>query len=106
MTDLKESLLTGRLPKDTVTFPGVGLLTVRGLTRIEAGQVNQRDDSDARDRLILHLGLVEPELTEAEAGQLMTIGLAGDVTELVKTIAQLSGLLEASPGETFPSVRD
>lgn len=99
----KATLFAPRIEHAEVDIPGVGTVLVRGLSRLEAGQVEARTTSEARERLILHLGMVDPELSEAEAGQWMRNATAGEVALASKRIGQLSGLLEESPREQFPS---
>lgn len=100
----KAALFAPRLPEQDVEIPGVGTIRVRALTRLEAGQVERRGagDIDGKERLILSFGMVDPELTEAEAGQWMKLVTPGEITTVAMTIAELSGLLEGSPKATFP----
>jgi hypothetical protein len=99
----KAALFAPVLEEDDVEIPGVGSVRVRALTRLEAGQVGQRTETDARERLIISLGMVDPELTEAEAGQWMKVATAGVIGAVSVRIGQLSGLLEDSPRAAFPS---
>lgn len=102
----KAVLLTpGALEEDDVTITR-GKVRVRALTRFEAGQVQQRTETDAKDRLTLTYGMVNPALAEAEAGEWMKADKAGDLVKVTTRIAELSGLLESSPQATFPDVRD
>jgi len=96
-------LAGGRLKMADVVIEGLGTVTVRGLTRLEASQVRDRAETDARERFILAAGMVSPELTEAEAGEWMKVADADEIAKVSMKIGALSGLLEDSPRETFPS---
>lgn len=99
----KAALFVPHLEEDDVEI-ATGTVRVRALTRFEAGLVQQRAETDAKDRLTLTYGMVAPVLTEAEAGDWMKAGKAGDLVMVVTRIAELSGLLESSPKATFPDV--
>lgn len=95
----KELLFKPRLPEANVDVPGVGVVRVRGLSRIEALHVQAAKGPEATERRILALGMVDPPLTEAEAGQWQRASAAGEI-ELVSTrIAQLSGMAPESAKE-------
>lgn len=98
----KAALFAPRLKSETVEIDGLGLIVVRGLSRVEAGQVQARKTAEARERLVLALGMVDPALTESEVGQWMAAADAGEVGKVSKVIGRLSGLLEDSPKATFP----
>lgn len=99
----KAALLTpAALEHDDVDI-AKGTVRVRGLTRFEAGQVQKRDETDAKDRLTLTYGLVNPALTEAEAGEWMKADKAGDLVRVCNRIAELSGLLESSGTDAYKS---
>lgn len=93
------------LDEDDVPVKG-GEVRVRGLTRFEAGQVQKRTDTDGRDRLTMHYGLVNPKLTESEVGDWMQSGLAGDCVDVARRIAELSGLIETSGTDAYKSDGD
>lgn len=108
----KELLFKPRLPEADVEVPGVGTLRVRGLNRAEAMHVQAANGTEATERRILALGLVDPELTEAEVGRWMKAATAGELEPVSRRIAELSGMLdgadkaaykefEADPGSEF-----
>lgn len=97
----KAALFVSNLEEDDVEI-AAGTVRVRALTRFEAGQVQQRTETDAKDRLTMTYGMVAPPLTESEAGDWMKTGRAGDIVKVCTRIAELSGLLESSPKATFP----
>lgn len=102
----KTALLTPPvLEEDDVTI-AKGKVRVRALTRFEAGQVQKRTDTDAKDRITLTYGMVTPNLTEAEAGEWMRTDKAGDLVKVTTRIAELSGLLEASGTDAYKSDGD
>ena len=65
----KELLFKARLPEADVDIPGVGTVRVRGLSRVEAMLVQKVDDPETRERRILAYGMVDPPLSEGEAGR-------------------------------------
>lgn len=105
----KDKLLAPRadtssgLPEDTVSIPDVGEVRVRGLSRIEAMHVQAARGEEATERRILALGLVDPSLTEAEAGQWMKAAVAGEIEPVSRRIAELSGMVEDAPKSSVPS---
>lgn len=104
MTKLSKAQLIsgGRLATDVVELVG-GTVTVRELTRLEAAAIRDRTDTDARERLILASGMVDPEMTESEVTEWMRAGGQAEIAKVSMTIGRLSGLLEDSPKEAFPS---
>lgn len=102
----KELLFKPRLAEADVELPGVGTLRVRALNRVEAVRVEGTKGTEARERLILSLGLVDPELTEAEVGRWQKAAPAGELQPVALRIAQLSGLLEDAPKEAMQTFRD
>lgn len=101
----KELLFKPRLPEADVDLPGVGTVRVRGLSQAEAHMVEQTKGTQARERKILALGMVDPELTEAEVGQWQKAAPAGEVTRAALKVAELSGMLEGADKAAFQGVR-
>lgn len=99
----KAALFVPNLEEDDVNIDG-GSVRVRALSRFHAGQVQERTETDARDRLSIVHGVINPVLSESEAGEWMKAAKAGDIIAVVTRIAQLSGLMEYSPKATFPDV--
>lgn len=108
----KDLLFKPRLPEDEIDIPGIGTVRVRGLNRAEAMRVQATKGVEATERLILSLGMVDPELTEAEAGRWQKASAAGEIEPVATRIAELSGLapdapkaayteFEADPGSEF-----
>jgi hypothetical protein len=99
MDDLKSLLLKSRIPEANVDLPGVGTVRVRGLNRAEALRVEAAKGVEARERRILALGMVDPAITEAEAGQWQRNAPAGELDPVSTKIAELSGMLPGSAKE-------
>jgi hypothetical protein len=96
----KEALFVRRLPEEDVPTP-LGTMRVRGLSQAEAHMVEQVKGSEARERRILSLGLLEPALTESEVGQWQRAAPAGEVTKVALAVARLSGMLEGADKAAF-----
>ena len=101
----KAALLKGFLPEADVELPsGIGTVRVRGLSRIEAVQVQRGvsdSDPDANDVLEVRAcarGMVDPRLTEDEVAAWRTTGLAADVQAVAQRISELSNM-DASGGK-------
>lgn len=95
----KELLFKPRLPVADVEVPGIGTVRVRGLNRAEAMAVQGAKGTEATERKILALGMVDPELTESEVGQWMKAAPAGELQPVSEKIAELSGMLDGSAKE-------
>jgi len=102
----KELLLKPRLPEADVEVPGIGTVRVRGLNRAEAMRVQAAKGVEATERVILALGMVDPALTEAEAGQWQKAAPAGEIEPVSRVIAELSGMVEGADKAAYKSVRD
>ena len=101
----KDLLFKPRLPEAEVDIPGVGTVRVRGLSRIEAILVQKCDDIEARERKIISFGLVDPELSEHEAGRWQKASAASELESVTTVIANLSGLNADAAKEAYKSVR-
>lgn len=95
----KEKLFTPRLPEADVEIPGVGTIRVRALNRAEVLIVEGVKSLDAKDRKLISLGMVDPALTEAEAGRWQKASPAGELEPVTVKIAELSGMLPDSAKE-------
>lgn len=99
----KEELFKPRQPtasgmrEDWVDAPGLGKVRVRGLNRLEAMKVQAANGPEATERRILALGMVEPELTEFEAGRWQKAAEAGEIEPVSRRIAELSGMAPDAP---------
>jgi hypothetical protein len=104
--DVKAKLLTSRMPTDEVEIPGVGTVTVRGLSRGEVFAIRKVANGDQDvERKTLARAMVEPEFTEDEAGQWQAASPAGELEPVTKRIQELSGLAEGADKSGVPEVR-
>lgn len=105
MDDLKAKLLAPRaetasgMPEADVEVPGIGTVRVRGLSRLEAMHMQAAKDGPARDRRLIALGMVNPAMTEAEAGQWQRASTAAELEPVTKKMQELSGMLADSAKE-------
>jgi len=108
----KDLLFKPRLPEDSVVLPGVGTIRVRGLNRVEALTVEKITDIAARERRIVSLGMVDPQMSEADVLTWAQAAPADELEQVALKIADLSGILpdsakammkhfEADPEEAF-----
>lgn len=116
--DLKARLLARRattdsgMPEETVPVDGMGDVLVRGLSRGEVFLMQKtRADGgikteDAYERRMLSLGLVHPEMTEAEVGVWQQVSPAGEMEPVAAKIRDLSGLGEGADKSGVQDVRD
>lgn len=101
----KEKLLKRRLATDTVPVPGLGEVTVRGLTRAEVNHIGKGADPLETERRALALGMVEPELTEDEVGVWQDNAPAMEIQPVLQRINELSGLTKQVQKEAYKSLR-
>lgn len=102
--DLKARLLAPRLPEDEVPIPGIGTVRVRGLNRHEAMSTQGLKGTEAIERRMMALGLLDPPMTEAEVGQWQRAAPAGELEPVTSKIAELSGMTSASTKEAYKSL--
>jgi len=95
------------LPEDDVEVPGVGTLRVRGLSRDEVfGTQQTKGGVGAQERQILHLGVLDPELSVAQAGKWQQVSPAGEIEPVVDRIRQLSGMADDADKQAMLGFRD
>lgn len=101
--DLKAKLLTNRLPVEPVEVPGVGTVHVRGMSRKEVGAALDaaRDDDGVIDNARLEVAylvtaMVDPALTEEEAGQWHATAGLDEIQPVLDKLQELSGLGKAA----------
>lgn len=91
--DLKARLLKSRLGEKTVDIPGVGEVTVRGLSRGEVLLLQKSSGNPTQlEQKIVAVGMVEPSLTEKEVTQWQKAATSGEIDRIVSEINKLSGL--------------
>ena len=97
----KAALFKPRLEEADVKIEGVGTVRVRALSRGETFSVQQLTGA-LQDRKILHYGMVDPKLTEAEAGKWQHASPAGEIEAVTTKISELSGITQESPKSGLP----
>lgn len=103
----KDALFERRLPVEEYQLPGgIGSIKIRGLNRAEAIRVEASPDTAARDLIIFMAGVVEPKLTAAEVRQWQDAWPAGELEDISRRIAELSGLLKEQAKEVIKTFRD
>jgi hypothetical protein len=70
------------------------VVTVRGLSRGEVNKAREFEDDEKQARLIVTMGLVDPQLTAQEVAEWFDLAPAGDTIRVLDKIAELSGLAE------------
>jgi len=104
--DLKARLLKPRVPEGTVELEGIGTVRVRGLSRAEVFMTQQCKGVEATERKILALGLLDPQMTEAEVKEWQEGSPAGEMEPVAAKIRDLSGLGDKPPKAAMTSFRD
>lgn len=104
--DLKSRLLKPRLPEAEVEIPDIGTVRVRGLSRAESMVIQGMNGLEETERKILHFGMVDPAMTEDEAGEWQNASPGAELEPVVEKIAALSGMVVNAPKEQYKSVRD
>ena len=103
----KQQLFKPRLAEDTVDVDDLGTVRVRALSRIEVFLAQQViEDEPAFERKILRFGMVDPQLTEAEAGRWQKASPAGELQPVLDKIRKLSKMDDAASKSGVPDVRD
>jgi len=100
----KAWMLTRRCPEADGELAGLGTVRVRGLTRGEIKQLGQ-GASEGRDMeaLALSWGVVDPQLTEAEAAQWLENAPFSEIERVTQRINELSGIAGRSDKEAYKS---
>lgn len=95
------------LPTEDVEIPGVGTVTVRGLSRAESLIVGKAEgDPTATERAMLRFGLVDPAMSETDVKEWLKVAPNAHVDPVTKAIARLSGMLEDSAKAAYKSHGD
>jgi hypothetical protein len=103
----KAALLTDRIPRGEVEIPGVGKVTVRGLSRYELHLSGKgTDDAGTVERRMIAMSMVDPQLTEAEVELWQKNSSAGELASVTVAIRDLSGLNPGADKEAYKSLRD
>jgi hypothetical protein len=103
----KNALLTERLPRGEVEIPGVGAVTVRGLSRYELLLAGKgQEDVTVMEQRMLSMGMVDPEMTEQDIAEWQKCSPAGEIMPVVALINELSGVGRDVQKEAYKSLRD
>ncbi|MGH3735834.1 MAG: hypothetical protein ACRDT6_09475 [Micromonosporaceae bacterium] len=102
----KETLFKPRVPEGELDVPGIGTIRIRGLSRGEVFAVQQAKGTAVVERKILAFGLVDPSLTETEAGRWQEASPAGELEPVVDEIRKLSGLTDGAEKAAYQSFPD
>lgn len=102
----REEILARKLGRRAVDLPdGSGTVVVRALTRNEAIRVGDlKDDIDAKDNLMIHLGLVEPAMSLDDVAAWALADDAGTLSVISEAIAELSNMTKGSAKAVTKSV--
>lgn len=101
-----EQLFKPRLPEDDVEVPGVGVVRVRGLSRLEAMSMKSVTDPGESERQMMALGMVQPKMTVADVRRWQAASPAGEIEEVSRRIGELSGMIEGADKEAYKSLPD
>lgn len=104
----KELLFKPRLPEVEIDVEGVGTIRVRALSRAEALAAQNAKGVEAMERKILVLGMVDPQVTDADVRKWQDASVAGEIEAVTNCICELSGLSvdNAALKEAMRSFRD
>jgi len=101
----RAELFKPRLPQEAIQIPGVGMVLVRGLSRHEAIVMQSVKGVSAQERIMLRFGMVDPEISEEEAGQWQNASPAGEIEPVTMLITKLSGMGPGADKEAYKSLR-
>ena len=89
----KERLLKRVFPTADFEIPGVGVVKLRGLSRGEVLEMNDRQPNPIEfDRFVLSRTMVDPKMTEDEVGEWQKVALPNEIGRVVEEVLKLSGL--------------
>lgn len=89
----KAALFRDRLPQREVSIPDVGVVTVRAISRYEQMVFTKAAAGDVTvfDRKQLAAAMVDPPMSEEDAGRWLQAAPAGEVAIVIEVIGELSG---------------
>lgn len=111
----RDELFKARLSEREVEVPGVGLVRIRSLSRLEVLDFRKRktgdgaplgDDAAAFERAMLAAALVDPALSEDDARRWQAASSAGELEPVTDAIAELSGMKPDAAKEAVKQFRD
>lgn len=92
-------LFKPRLPEEDIPIEGIGTVKIRALNRLEALSIEKISGTEATERAILVMGMVDPPMTDADVKRWQAASAAGEIEHVSRRIAALSGMLPTSPKE-------
>lgn len=102
----KAQLFEPRLPEADVELPGVGTIRVRGLNRGEGLALQKIEDLGERDRHMIAMGVIDPQLSVSEVKRWSEAAPVGELERVSDAIARLSGMLEGADSAAYKSAPD
>lgn len=100
---------TPHLEVDEHQLPSGKWVRLRGLSSFEVHLMRKvskgGDDTAVADQLVLSMGMIEPALSKEGALKWMKSRPAGEATDAVSKIRDLSGLNEGAPKAAYKSLR-
>lgn len=107
---LKQRLLAKRagVKTEDVEIPGVGKVTVRGLTRKEMLLASQKypDDDIAKERFNLSIAMVNPRMTMDDVNTWQENSEPNEINTVAMKINELSGIGKGAAKSDVPAVRE
>jgi hypothetical protein len=101
--ELKARLLKSRLGEKTIEIPGVGEVTVRGLSRGEVLLLQKTSNNPTQlEQKIIAVGMVEPKLSEKDVATWQKAATSGEIDRVVDVINELSGLGQGATKSDVP----
>lgn len=91
----KNALTASRLPTDQIEIPGVGAITVRGLSRFElllAGKLADDKGTASMEQHMLSMAMVDPEMSVKDVEAWQKASPAGEMAPIVALVNRLSGV--------------
>lgn len=104
----KAALFAERLPRAEVEIAGVGVVTVRGLSRAELLLAGKLSDQGAAvmERRMLAYAMVDPAMSEADVERWQSAAPAGEIQPIVAKVNELSGIGQGADKSGVQSVRN
>lgn len=91
-------------PEATVDVSGVGPVRVRGLSRLEVLHIQSATNPAIAERRVIAAGMVEPAMTERQAGEWQKRSVAGELEPVTEAIGELSGIAGRADKAAYKSV--
>ncbi|MBQ1061329.1 hypothetical protein [Micromonospora sp. C41] len=100
----KELLFKPRCKETDVELEGVGVVRLRGLTRVEVKTIGEGvNDGKDMEAQALAWALVDPQLTVDEVRRLFEVASFGEIQLLNETVNELSGIAGLAQKEAYKS---